>query len=317
MNVLLVIIAGTLTYFLAALSLDPRSNFVQRNPPPSPAEITATLNAYNLNPDTPVFTRFVRWVGGVLSGDLGRSVTGADVGDEFVRRALTSVRLLLFATLVGSVGGVLLGAWSAVHQGGRWADRSVTLLAFVVLATPVFVTAVALQLWARNVNDVVGHTVFEYTGEYSPGVSGLWDEWLSRAQHLILPSLALIALQAALFSRYQRNTMLDVLHSDFVRTARAKGLTRRAALGRHGLRVAVLPLLPFLAYNAVLVFTGATFIEKIFGWHGMGEWLVDSILTNDVNVVAAVGLFTAALVLVAGLFADLLHAVLDPRARAA
>ncbi|KUM78534.1 ABC transporter permease [Streptomyces sp. ISL-22] len=312
---MLVVIAGAVTYVLAALTLDPRSNYVNRNPPPSPAEITATLDAYNLNPDTPVVSRFLRWAGDVLTGDLGRTVAGEEVTEEFGRRALTSTRLLLLATVVGSVGGVLLGSWNAVRHE-RWTDRVATLLSFAVLATPVFVTAVALQLWARNLNEAIGSTVFEYTGEYSPGATGTWDRLLSRAQHLVLPSIALVAFQAALFGLYQRNTMLDVLHSDFVRTARAKGLPRRTALLRHGLRVAVLPLLPLLAYNAVLMFTGTAFVEKIFGWHGMGEWLVDSVLTDDVNVVAAVGLFTAALVLVAGLLADVLHVVLDPRSRA-
>ncbi|QEV20899.1 ABC transporter permease [Streptomyces alboniger] len=309
-------VAGTCTYFLAALSLDPRSTYADRNPPPSPAEIEAVLNAYNLNPKTPAAERFVHWARGVARGDLGYTVSGARVSPEFLRRAATSVRLVLVATAVGSAAGILLGAWSATRQRRR-SDRALTLASFTVLATPVFVIAAALQLWARNINDAVGITVFEYTGEYAPGATGTWGRLLSRAQHFVLPSITLIAFQAALFSLYQRNTMLDVLHADFVRTARAKGLSPRTALRRHGLRVAVLPLLPLLTYNTVLTFTGAVFVEKIFGWHGMGEWLVDSVLTQDVNPVAAVGLFTAALVLAAGLIADVLHLALDPRSRAA
>ncbi|MEI5098177.1 ABC transporter permease [Streptomyces sp. PmtG] len=235
---------------------------------------------------------------------------------EFLRRAATSVRLVLVATVIGSVGGILLGAWSATLRERR-GDRAVTLASFAVLATPVFVIALALQLGARHINEAVGSGLLEYTGEYAPDATGTGDRLLSRAQHLLLPSITLIAFQVALFGLYQRNTMLDVLHEDFVRTARAKGLSRRTALRRHALRVAVLPLLPLLTYNAVLTFTGALFVEKIFGWHGMGEWLVDSVLAQDVNVVAAVGLFTAVLVLVAGLIADVLHLVLDPRSRIA
>ncbi|WP_234334317.1 ABC transporter permease [Streptomyces sp. NRRL B-1347] len=308
------LLAVTCTYFLAALSLDPRSNYADRNPPPSPAEVEAVLNAYNLNPETPVVERFTHWAWGVVRGDLGRQVSGADVSPEFLRRAMTSVRLVLLASLIGSVGGILLGAWSATLRKGR-GDRILTLAAFAVLATPVFVIALALQLGARSVNDAVGSGFFAYTGEYAPESTGTWDRLVSRAQHLVLPSVTLIAYQVALFSLYQRNTMLDVLHADFVRTARAKGLSRRTALRRHALRVAVLPLLPLLTYNAVLVFTGAVFIERIFGWHGMGEWLVDAVFAQDVNVVAAIGLFTAALVLVASLIADVLHLVLDPRSR--
>lgn len=109
--------------------------------------------------------------------------------------------------------------------------------------------------------------------------------------------------------------MLDVLGSDFLRTARAKGLRRRKALVKHGLRTAILPVVPLLVYNIVLLFTGATFTEKTFGWHGMGELLVDSINKQDVNSVATVGLFTAVLVLIAGVLSDLLYAALDPRVR--
>ncbi|WJV51017.1 ABC transporter permease [Streptomyces flavofungini] len=311
---MLVLVAIACTYFLAALSLDPRSNYADRNPPPSPAEVEAVLNAYNLNPDTPAVERFARWVRGAVQGDLGRQVSGADVGPEFLRRAMTSVRLVLVAAVVGSVGGILLGAWSATLRERR-GDRALTLASFAVLSTPVFVIALALQLAARNINEAVGSSVLEYTGEYAPEATGTWDRLLSRAQHLVLPSLTLIAFHIALFSLYQRNTMLDVLHEDFVRTARAKGLSRRTALRRHALRVAVLPLLPLLTYNAVLTLTGALFIEKIFGWHGMGEWLVDAVLAQDVNVVAAVGIFTAALVLAAALIADVLHLALDPRSR--
>jgi peptide/nickel transport system permease protein len=110
--------------------------------------------------------------------------------------------------------------------------------------------------------------------------------------------------------------MLDVLAADFVRTARAKGLRRRTALTRHALRCALIPTATLSTYTIVLMFTGATVTENIFGWHGMGEWLVTSIGENDINAVAAITAFTAVLVLLAGLVSDLLVAVLDPRVRA-
>ncbi|MEU6346730.1 ABC transporter permease [Streptomyces sp. NPDC046977] len=310
----LVLIAASLTYTLAALSLDPRSNFLGRNPPVSATSVSATLDEYNLNPDTPFVVRFGHWADGVAHGDLGRTVTGGQVNDEFARRVGVSTRLLLIATIVGSIGGVLVGAWGAIRQY-RVSDRVATLGSFFILAMPVPVIAVTLKLWSIDVNEAVGFKLIEYTNEYDPGLTGTWDILLSRLQHLLVPSLTLILVQVALYSRYQRSTMLDVLGSDFLRTARAKGLSRRAALMKHGLRTAVLPVVPLLVYNVVLLFTGATFTEKIYGWHGMGEWLVDSIHTNDVNAVAAVGMFTALVVLVAGLLSDVLYAALDPRVR--
>ncbi|MEU6497511.1 ABC transporter permease [Streptomyces sp. NPDC046984] len=313
-HVALVLIAASLTYFLAAISLNPRANFVGRNPPVAATSVTATLNDYNLNPDTPVVVRFAHWANGVAHGDLGRTVTGGEVNDEFGRRIGVSTRLLLIATILGSIGGVLVGAWGAIRQY-RMSDRVTTLASFSVLAMPVFVIAVTFKLWAIDINDAVGHKVIEYTGEYDPGLTETGEILASRLQHLLLPSLTLIVIQVALYSRYQRSTMLDVLGSDFLRTARAKGLSQRAALMKHGLRTAVLPVVPLLVYNVVLLFTGATFTEKIFGWHGMGEWLVNSISTNDVNAVAAVGMFTAFVVLIAGLLSDVLYTALDPRVR--
>jgi peptide/nickel transport system permease protein len=103
--------------------------------------------------------------------------------------------------------------------------------------------------------------------------------------------------------------------ADFLRTAQAKGLRRRTALVKHGLRTALIPMATFFAYSFGLLLTGATFTEKIFGWHGMGEWFIDSISQNDVNVVVAVIVFQAVLILLAGLLSDVLYAALDPRVR--
>ena len=106
--------------------------------------------------------------------------------------------------------------------------------------------------------------------------------------------------------------MLDVLGQDFIRTARAKGLTRRQALFKHGLRTALIPMATLFAYGVAGLVTGAVFTEKIFGWHGMGEWVVQGIATQDTNIVAAVTVFTGAVVLLAGLLSDVIYAALDP-----
>ncbi|MFC1412771.1 ABC transporter permease [Streptacidiphilus sp. N1-12] len=311
---MLVIVASCLAYFLAALSLNPRANFEQQKPRPTVQQIDATLRTYNLDPSTPVVVRFAHWADGVVHGDLGMNIKGGSVNDDFSRRIWVSVRLLLIATIIGSIGGVLVGAQGAIKQY-RFFDRWTTLASFFLLAMPVFVVAISLEIFAVDINQSSGHTVIQYIGEYNPDLSGFWPVMLSRVQHLILPTISLALFQIAQYSRYQRNTMLDVLGSDFLRTARAKGLRRRTALMKHGLRTAILPIIPLLVYNVILLFTGATFTEKIFGWHGMGEWLVDSITTNDVNSVAAVSLFTAVIVLIAGLLSDLIYSALDPRVR--
>jgi peptide/nickel transport system permease protein len=168
------------------------------------------------------------------------------------------------------------------------------------------------------VNWAVGVHLFDYTGETSPGVgAGVWAQLLDRLRHLILPSLTLALIAAAGYSRYQRNAMLDVLGQDFIRTARAKGLTRRRALLKHGLRTALIPLATLFAYGVAGLVTGAVFVEKIFGWHGMGEWLVQGISTQDTNIIAAITLFSGTVVLLAGLLSDVMYAALDPRVRVA
>jgi peptide/nickel transport system permease protein len=314
-SIVLVVIATSLAYGLAATSLNPRANFAGRNPPPPVAVVNAKLDELNLNDRTPLLDRYGTWAGNLVHFDFGKTWDGSSVNSEMARRIGVSLRLLLIATIIGGVLGVLAGAWGAIRQY-RVSDHAITFLSFTILSIPVFVLAVVLEILAVGFNNAVGSKVFEYTGEFTPGLSGgFWAHLADRVKHLILPSLTLILGEIAIFSRYQRSAMLDVLGSDFVRTAQAKGLRRRTALMKHALRTALIPAATFFAYNFGLLLVGATFTEKIFGWHGMGEWFVDSVTTNDVNAVAAVSCFAAILVLVAGLLSDLAYALLDPRIR--
>jgi len=314
--VLLVLVATTLGYLLAATSLHPRGNYAGRNPPLPEASIDRTLDDLNLNDKTPVLTRFGHWAKGVSHGDFGKTIDGQPVSEEMWRRMGVSLRLLLIGSVIGGVFGVALGAISAIKQYSL-TDHVATAGSFVILSIPVFLLAVLLKVAALNINQRTGTTLFYYTGEYTPGLTGsTWDHFYDRFQHFILPTLSLVLGQIAFYGLYQRNAMLDVLGSDFIRTAQAKGLRRRSALVRHGLRLALIPMATFFAYEFGLLLTGATFTEKIFGWHGMGEWFVDSVTKNDVNAVAAVTMFAAVLVLIAGMLADVAVAVLDPRVRA-
>jgi peptide/nickel transport system permease protein len=311
----LVLLAAFVGYFLAALSLNPRANFEQRNPPPPLAVVDRQLYELNLNDKTPVVARFATWITGVVHGDFGKTVGGDSVAIEMSRRIGVSLRLLLLGSVLGALFGVLAGVVSAVRQY-RFSDYSLTLISFLVLSTPVFLVAVLLKVGGLWVNQAAGTNVFYYTGEFTPGLqAGFWQLVVDRVQHIILPTLAVALPGIAGYSRYQRSAMLDVLGSDFLRTARAKGLRNRRVLFTHGLRTALIPMATFFAYDFGLLLVGATFVEKIFAWHGMGEWFVDSVTTNDVNVVAAVTLFAAVLVLIAGLLADLAYAALDPRVR--
>ncbi|MFI9332202.1 ABC transporter permease [Kitasatospora sp. NPDC052868] len=305
-----------LAYALSAAALQPRTYFESKVPRPAAASVERQLTELNINDHTPVVERFGHWAGGLLlHGDLGRTIHDTPVLDDFRRRVWVSLRLLLIGSLLGMALGVAAGAWSAVRQY-RISDRLLTVFSFVMLSTPVFLVALLLKNGAIAAKDVAGHEVVPFTGYETPGLSGGFGAHLGDwALHLLLPTLSLALGGLATYSRYQRGTMLDVLGSDYLRTAEAKGLTRGRALVRHGLRTAVIPMSTMFAYSFLGIFTGAAFTETIFGWHGMGEWFIQSINEQDVNSVVAVNLFAAVVVLASGFLADTLHAALDPRVR--
>ncbi|MEV0531294.1 ABC transporter permease [Kitasatospora sp. NPDC050463] len=311
----LLVAAVFLAYALSAAALQPRAYFEAKVPRPAAASVERQLTDLNLNDHTPVVERFGRWAGDLLHGDLGRTIHDTPVLDDFRRRIWVSLRLLLVGSLLGMALGVAAGAWSAVRQY-RISDRLLTVFSFVLLSTPVFLVALFLKNGAIAAKDIAGHEVVPFTGYETPGLTGGIGTHLGDwALHLLLPTLSLALGGLATYSRYQRGTMLDVLGSDYLRTAEAKGLTRGRALVKHGLRTAVIPMSTMFAYSFLGIFTGAAFTETIFGWHGMGEWFIQSINEQDVNSVVAVNLFAAVVVLASGFLADTLHAALDPRVR--
>ena len=312
---ILLFVAISLTYFLAASQLDPRSLFLLRNPPLDPGAVEATLRAKNLSDQVPILQRYWTWLTNiVLHWNWGESPVGASVNDEVQRRIWVSLRLITLGSLIGIVTGVFIGAWTATRQY-KVSDRFFTLSSLFFLSIPSFVMASVLQVWATDLNNATGLRIFEFVGE--TGESGSYPgAWLfDRLQHLLLPTIVLILLNAAFFSRIQRNLMLDSLGSDFVRTARAKGLRRSRAVMKHALRTALIPTGTYFAFSVATLFTGATFMEIIFSFHGMGEYAVTTIQRQDVNGAVAVAAFSGVCVLFGAILADIMVAVLDPRVR--
>ncbi|OBK23411.1 ABC transporter permease [Mycobacterium asiaticum] len=311
--IVLLALATFLTYCLTSFAFRPLDSLMQRSPRPPQAVIDA--KAHDLGLDRPIPIRYANWVSHAVQGDFGKTITGQPVATELGRRIGVSLRLLVIGSVVGTLLGVALGAWGAIRQY-RLSDRAVTMFALLVISTPTFVIANLLIMGALRINWALGIQLFDYTGETSPGVAeGTWAALADRLKHLVLPSLTLALGSAAGYSRYQRNAMLDVLGQDFIRTARAKGLTRRRALVKHGLRTALIPMATLFAYSVAGLVAGAVFVEKIFGWHGMGEWAIRGIATQDTNIVAAIALFSGTVVLLAGLLSDIFYAALDPRVR--
>ena len=213
----LLLLASFLTFCLASVTFHPLDSYIQRHPTPTKQLINA--KAAQLGLDKPIPIRYAKWVAGVAHGDFGTTVTGHPVSRELWHRIGISLRLVVTGSVLGTIIGVIVGAWGAIRQY-RLSDRVITVLALLTLSIPSFVLASMLILVALRINTFTGVRMFLYTGETSPiPPGGAWDHLVDRVQHLILPTMTLALGAIASFSRYQRNAMLDVLGEDFIRTA--------------------------------------------------------------------------------------------------
>ncbi|MFL6052488.1 MAG: ABC transporter permease [Actinoallomurus sp.] len=312
-QVLVLAAAVSLAYLLAAATLDPRAELEARNPRPPRAVIETRLG--ELNAHGPLLVRYLTWAAGVAHGDFGRTLDDTPARAEMGRRIGVSLRLLLAGVLLGNVVGAGLGVVGAT--GGHVVlDRLIAVGGFTVLAIPVVVLATVAQIAAQWVNTRTGMRIFVWTGEYTPGEArGSLYRLAERGRHLMLPTFTIALGRAAITTRYLRGTLRDTARTSFLRAAVARGVPRRRALIRHALRVAVVPVVPLSAYGCATLLAGAACTEKVFAFHGMGEWLIDSIHRGDVNAVAAYCCFAAVVVVCAGLLSDLAVAALDPRTR--
>ena len=311
--VILVFVATSLAYLLASATLNPLANYLKGGKVNLPA-IHAVLRGYNVDPDTSVWTRYGHWLSRIFfHGDFGRSIPSGDtVTSAMSRKIGVSLRLLVVGSVLSVIIGVLVGVFTALHQY-RPSDHLISVISFVLLSTPVFLLATLLKLGAIELSQNSSVTIPTANECASGGACTLSE----RALHLILPTIALVlgAAGAAFFARYQRSAMLDVLGSDFIRTAQAKGLSRRRAFYKHGLRTALIPMATFFAFQFGTLIVGAVFTETIFNWNGMGAWTIQTIQNNDINGIAAVTGFTAVMILISGVLSDIFYAVLDPRVR--
>jgi len=264
-----------------------------------PPAIEAAVKAkYGL--DQPLPAQFASYIGGVVRGDLGPSLKYKDktVVDVLKENYGVSVTLGLSALIVGSIVGVTLGVVAALRQN-RPGDYAVMAVAVLGVCIPTFVTAPLLVL------------VFASTLGWLPNAG--WNN--GALANLILPVGVLALPQIAIVSRLVRAGMIESLRSNFVRTARAKGLPSWQVVTRHALPPALMPLISYLGPACAGLMTGSLVVERIFGLPGLGKFFVISALQRDYTVVMGMVIFYAALILILNLVADLLYALLDPRVR--
>lgn len=310
-----IFLATNIAYLLAATFLDPRSNYVGRNPPLGPEEIGRILTPLGLNPETPLIERWWGWLSNILfHWDWGTSPLGDPVSAQIAHRALVSAQLLLVATILSVIIGVALGVYTASRQY-KAADRFWQGVSIITMNTHVVVASILVVAGGLWINRVTGHRVVYVTGASSLGVEGFFPKLLDMAQHLILPSISLIIISYAGYHMMQRTLLLDNLNADYVRTARAKGLTRSQAIRKHALRTSIIPVATSVAFSVPGIFTGAIMTETIFAWKGMGQYFIETISRNDVNGTTAVAAFGAVMIAFSAILADLVVVALDPRVR--
>ncbi len=279
------------------------------------ATINSTLSQYGLNDHTPILERWWHWASSIaFHWDWGTSPIGDSVNGQVSFRILVSAELVLGATVLMTVIGIGLGVYTASRQY-KFADRVAQGSSIITLNIPVVVAALGFVLLAIWVNQVTDHTIFYVVGAQSDDVHGVFPILLDRAQHLALPTMVLVLTGYASTHMLQRILLLDAISADYVRTARAKGLTRQQAIRKHALRTSLIPVATDIAFSIPGLFTGAVLTETIFAWEGMGKYFVDTVRTNDINGAVAVAAFGAAMTAFGAILADLAVVWLDPRVR--
>jgi len=292
----------TLTFFMMRAAPGGPFDGARRLPPDIEKNIEA---AYNL--DKPVWQQYAIYLGKLAHGDLGPSFRTKDFTvAQLIRIGLpVSIRLGLSAMVLALMIGVSLGVWAALRQN-HWQDYSVMGVAMIGITIPTFVTAPVLTL----IFGVYGLHLFG--AEISLPVGG-WSGGALR--NMILPVTVLALPQIAVIARLTRGSMIEVLRSNFIRTARAKGLDPGRIVLRHALRVALLPLVSYLGPAVAAILTGSLIVEEIFGLPGIGRYFVQAALNRDYTLVMGVVICYAFLIITLNFIADMIYSVLDPRVR--
>lgn len=313
-SIIVLIVASVLIYFTVTSFGDPLADLRARNPP-VPEEVIENRRQ-ELGLDQPPLQRYTEWATGIVQGDFGDDLNGQPVNEILWRRLGRTLRMVIASVVVALVLAVGVGVLSATRQYSK-TDYFFTFSGFLFLSMPVFWLAALLkEFLAVEFNDWVGRRLIYTTGAESPRLpDDLPGRLANYAGHLVLPTLALALISYAAWSRYQRNSMLDVMGSDYIRLAKAKGAGRARVVFRHGLRNALIPLTTVVAIDFGAVFGGAIITEEVFGWAAMGDLLIEGLREYDVNIVLAWMMVTGVIVIVFNLVADLLYGVLDPRIR--
>jgi len=300
--VVLLLMSLLITVLMGLMPGDPVDLMMAGNPHATPADVARLRELYGL--DRPLWERYVNWLSAALSGDFGYSRLYSQPVLTVLLPRLGNTLLLLGAAFVLAISIALpLGVYAARHPHSL-IDDAVNLFCFAGISIPAFWLALLLiLLFAVNLG------WFPASGMGPVGADG----WLERLPYFVLPVATLTLASVGGYTRYVRASMLVELRQDYVRTARAKGLSDGQTVWRHALRNAFIPIVTIVALEFGTLFSGALVTETMFAWPGMGKLIYDSIMGNDLNVALVALLLATATTLAGNLLADMAYAALDPR----
>jgi peptide/nickel transport system permease protein len=265
----------------------------------------------------PIHVKYLKWSRNILRGELGISIaTKRPVAQEIMDRLPNTIQLMLLAQFTTLLLALPVGIISAVRQYSIF-DHVSTTFAFWGQSIPIFWFGLLLiMIFSLTLKNADGSPFLPGGGMYD---LRLYDSTnaplVNRIKYMILPVFMLTMFSAGRYTRFMRSSMLDVLHQDYLDTARAKGLRERVVILLHALKNAAIPVITILALDLPLIFSGAVFTETIFSWPGMGRLFIRSVERNDYDLVMGIVMINALLILFFNLLADIVYAYLDPRVR--
>jgi dipeptide transport system permease protein len=288
---------------------------------PERYEVLKEAFGYNL----PMWQQYLNYLGSVLTGDFGVSLgTKRPVLNEFLVLFPATVELALCAIILATVVGVPAGVLAAVKRGS-WLDQGTMGVALTGYSMPIFWWGLLLIMFFSSYlgwTPVSGRIALNFFLRPITGfmtidslLYGNWPAFVSALRHLILPTVVLATIPLAVIARQTRSAMLEVLGDDYVRTARAKGLSPRRVINVHALRNALIPVVTTIGLQVGALMAGAILTETIFSWPGIGKWMIESILKRDYPVVQSGLLLIALIIMAVNLIVDVLYAVINPRIR--
>ena len=307
--------------FIHLLPGDPAATILGQHARP---ELVEAMRA-RLGLDLPLWQQYINYMGDLLRGDLGRSfVNNRPVLDDFLARFPGTIELTVAALIYAAGFGIPLGRFAAKRPQST-GDAIVTVVSLLGISIPIFVLGLSLQYgfsvqlrWLPATGRIDARLAIESVTHFmliDTLLAGRLDAFVDALRHLVLPAIALGSIPLAIITRITRASVLDVAHEDYVRTARAKGLTEKRVDNRHVMRNAWLPVATVLGLQVGGLLAGAVITETVFAWSGVGKWVVEAIEAHDYFVVQSSILMFAFIFLIVNLIVDIGYAFLNPRIR--